>query len=132
MRIRRSVERWFPMIDDPDDAEVLIKHLTPGEVQDVSNKSMPQKYEYEPDKDGNLRPKLTVGVDSQISRELTFRACVKDWKNFFDEDDAPLPYSPDNVVRALREIEGFIEFIEQCRNTLAESIKEEQRGQEKN
>lgn len=132
MRIRRPTERWFPCIGDPDEGSVLIKHLTPGEVQDISNQAMPQKYEYEPDEDGNLIPKLTVDMNTGMSRELTLIACIKDWKNFFDEDGNLLECTPENIIRASRKIEGFNDFIAECQNTLAEDIKNEERGQEKN
>ena len=132
MRIRRPTERWFPCVGDPDEGSVLIKHLTPGEVQDIANEAMPQKYEYAPDDEGKLIPKLTVGMDTGISRELTFIACILDWKNFFDEDGNQLACTPENITRASREIEGLNDFITECQNILADDIKKEAGGQEKN
>jgi hypothetical protein len=132
MRIRRPTERWFPCDNDPDEGSVLIKHLTPGELQDISNEAMPQEYEYDQDEDGKMIPKLKVGFKSGISRELTMIACIKDWKNFFDEEGNPLECTPENITRASREIEGLNDFIVECQNALAESIKEEGTVQEKN
>ena len=132
MRIRRSTERWFKCDGDPDEGSILIKDLTPGEIQDIVDKAMPRKYEYEADEKGNQIPKLTVNMDNTLQRELTFKACILDWKNFFDAEGKPLECTPENIVRASREIEGFNEFVIDCQNTLTKDIAEEKQGQEKN
>ena len=132
MRIKRPTERWFPMVGDPDNSKVLIKHLTPGDVQDIADESMPKKYEYDADADGKLIPKMTVGMNTTVQREMTFKACIKGWENFFDEDGGVLECTPGNIVRASREIEGFNEFITKCQKTLADDISKELKVQEKN
>ena len=132
MRIKRPTERWFPMVGDPDNGTVLIKHLTPGDVQDISDESMPKKYEYDADADGKLIPKMTVGVNTTVQREMTFKACVVGWENFFDEEGNVLECTPGNIIRASREIDGFNEFISECQKTLADDIKKEATVQEKN
>jgi len=132
MRIRRSAERWFPMVGDPDEGSVLIKDLTPGEIQDIVDKAMPRKYEYEADEKGNQIPKLTVNMDNTLQRELTFTACILDWKNFYDEEDALMECTPENIIRASRKIGGFNEFVIDSQNTLTKDVAEEKKGQEKN
>ena len=132
MRIKRPTERWFPMVGDPDGARVLIKHLTPGEVQDISETAMPKQYQYDADEDGKLIPKMTVGMNTTLQREMTFRVCIKSWENFFDEDGNVLECTPENIIRASREIDGFNEFITDCQKTLEEEIKNERTVQEKN
>ena len=132
MRIRRSTERWFPCDGDPDEGSILIKDLIPGEIQDIVDKAMPRSYEYESDEKGNQTPRLTVKMDNTLQRELTFTACILDWKNFFDAEGTVLECTPENIVRASREIEGFNEFVIDCQNTLTKDIAEEKQGQEKN
>ena len=134
MRIKRPTERWFPMVGDPDNGKVLIKHLTPGDVQDISDKSMPKEYVYDvdPEVKGKLIPKMTIGMNTNLQREMTFSKCIKGWENFFDEDGNVLECTPENVVRASREIEGFNEFITKCQKELEEAIKKERTVQEKN
>ena len=132
MRIRRSAERWFPMVGDPDEGSVLIKDLAPGEIQDIVDKAMPRKYEYEKDEKGDLNPKLTVNMDNTLQRELTFKACILDWKNFYDEDDVLMECTPENIVRASRKIVGFNEFVIDSQNILTADIAKEKEGQEKN
>ena len=132
MRITRPTERWFPMVGDPDNGRVLIKHLTPGEVQDISETSMPKSYQYDSDEDGKLIPKMTVGMNTTLQREMTFKSCIKSWENFFDESGDVLECTPENIVRASREIDGFNEFITDCQKTLEEEIKAERTVQEKN
>ena len=57
---------------------------------------------------------------------------VVDWQNFFDQDGNDLPFSPDNVVRASREIEGFNILVTELREQLAKDITEERELQIKN
>ena len=132
MRIRRSTERWFKCEGDPDEGSVLIKDLIPGEIQDIVDKAMPRSYEYESDEKGNQIPKLTVKMDNTLQRELTFIACILDWKNFFDAEGTTLGCTPENIIRASRKIAGFNEFVIDCQNTLTKDIAEEKKGQEKN
>lgn len=132
MRIRKPTERWFKCEGDPDEGSVLIKHLTPGDLQDIAAEAMPHEYEYEEDDEGRMIPKLKMGFKSGTNRELTLVACIKDWKNHFDEHGNQLECNRENIIRASREIEGYIDFITECQNTLAKEIKKESEGQEKN
>jgi hypothetical protein len=44
MRITKITERWFDVPNDPDNARLKIKHLSPGEIQDIFDKVFIQKY----------------------------------------------------------------------------------------
>jgi hypothetical protein len=132
MRIRRPLERWFPCVDDPDEGEVLIKHLSPGELQDIEDEEMPQRINYEPDDKGNMIPQFSIAPDRKHARERRLVLSVKGWRNFFDEDGNPIEHSDENVIRASREIDGFNEFVADCRKKLAEDVKKDEAGQEKN
>ncbi len=132
MRIKKATERWFPCVDDPDGGKVLIRHLSPGERQDVSDKSMPSRIDYEADGDGNMKPIFSIEPNRTTERDLIYQKSIVGWEEFFDEDGEQLDYTQDNVLRAIREIEGFSEFIDECRRTLESDIKAEIEGQEKN
>lgn len=132
MRITKPKERWFHVPDDPDEGKVLIRHLTPGERQDIFDRTMPQKVEYESDGQGSQVPVFSLDPDRATERDLTLKACVIGWEGFYDEDGAVMECTPDNIVKARREIEGFFEFITECRTVLDESILLEHEVQEKN
>ena len=133
MRIAKPKERWFPCDGDPDGGKVLIRHLPPGERQDIFDETMPQKIEYEKDDDGNLEPKFSVEQDRTADRELTLKACIVNWEKFYEEDGKTLmECNEKNITRASREIEGFNEFITGCRSELEKDINAEIKDQEKN
>jgi len=132
MRIKKVQERWFPAKGDTDGAEVLVRHLKPGEVQDIAEAALPQKISYAPDAKGNMVPDFSISPQRSKERSLTFNLCVIDWKNFFDEAGKPLKFNEKNLLRAMREIEGFSEWINECRDVLAKEIAEENKAQEKN
>ena len=132
MRISKPKERWFKMPGDPDEGEVKIKHLSPGERQDIFDKVFLQEIEYETGEQGKMIPKMKQVTDRKTDREQTLVRAVKDWKNFFDEDGKPLECNEKNIIRASREIEGFAEFVAECRQTMDEHIFEEEKELEKN
>ena len=132
MRIKKIQERWFPAIDDPDKAEVKIKHLSPGEVQDIQDEAYDREISYVADKDGKFTPNLSFKPQTSLEMKLSFTAAVVGWKNMFDAAGNPLAFNEDNLIRAMREIEGFNEFIIECREKLASDIAEEKKAQEKN
>jgi hypothetical protein len=132
MRIKKVQERWFPAKGDPDGTEVLIRHLQPGETQDIAELALPQKISYVEDESGNMKPDFSISPQRAKERELTFSKCVVGWKNLYDTDDKPLKFNEKNLKRACREIEGFVEFVNECRETLAAEIAKEKEAQEKN
>ena len=132
MRITRPREAWFPCIDDPDGGKVLIRHLSPGERQEISEKSMPSRIDYEPDDEGNMKPIFSIEPNRSTERDMIYQKCIAEWEGFFDEDGKPLEYTHSNVLRAIGEIEGFSEFIDECRRTLESDILLDQKEQEKN
>lgn len=133
MRIIKQTERWFPVPNDPDKARLKIKHLSPGETQDIFDKVFVQKIDYKKGKGkkAKLEPVFSQKTDKKLDREMTLTMAVVDWENFFDKKDKPMECTPENIVRASRQIEGFGEFVTECREQLAEDIakeKEDQKG----
>jgi hypothetical protein len=137
MRISKTVERKFFVPKDPDGAWVMIKHLKPGEIQDIMDDVMVQEISYR-EVDGKLVPKMTQTNDRRKDRERTVLEAVTGWGNFYDEPQGkakkgqPLVFSEANVLRAIKEIDGFTEFVAECRATLAKDIASEYEAQEKN
>ena len=135
MRIRKSIERWFPVTGDPDGAQIKIKHLTPGEIQDIVDVAIVQEIEYRPDPKnpaGNPIPVMRSTNNRRKDREETVVACVKGWKKFFDANDKPLAFNLKNIRRAIREIDGFVQFVNECRERLGADLEMEKGEQEKN
>ena len=134
MRITKITERWFDVPNDPDNARLKIKHLSPGEIQDIFDKVFVQKIDYKKGKGkkAKLEPIFSQKTDKKLDRELTLTMAVVDWENFFDKKDNPLNCTPENIVRASREIEGFNELVSEFRETLAEDIAKEKEDQVKN
>ena len=135
MRIIKPTERWFDVPNDTDNARLKIKHLTPGETQDIFDKVFVQNVNYKKVKKGkkeSFEPEFSQQTDKKLDREMTLKMVVVDWQNFFDQDGNDLPFSPDNVVRASREIEGFNILVTELREQLAKDITEERELQIKN
>jgi hypothetical protein len=54
-------------------------------------------------------------------------------KDIFDKKDGkPMECTPENVIRASRDIDGFTELVNEFREVLAEDIKMERENQKKN
>lgn len=132
MRISKPKERWFPVPEDPDNARVKIRQISPGERNKIIDKAFSQEIDYVTDDSGNMVPKVHHVTNRQVDREETVKACVVDWESFFDEKGNVLKCTLENVVRALNEIDGFFEHVSECRKKMSEDIAHEDEEQEKN
>jgi hypothetical protein len=131
MRISKSIERWFPVPDDPDKSEHLIRHLKPGEILDSINETVTQETHYLVENDQIIPDTVSKSVPGEAAKRQCIAAIV-DWKNMFDENGVPLKCTEENKIRALREIDGYFSFVIDCRNLLAEDIKKEKEARAKN
>ena len=133
MRIQKQTERWFPAPDDPDKAELLIRHLRPGELLDTINNSTSQITKYTIDeKSGDLTPEMASHTIPGEAQKAQFMAALVGWKKIFDENGKPLEFNDENKLRAYREIEGFSMFVTDCRNKLADDLAKEEEARTKN
>ena len=127
MRIKKQTERWFEIPDDSDGASIKIKHLNPGEVSDIMDGVFKQTIDYRTDGDGKTQPEFTQETDKRKDRNETLLASVVNWKKFYDHEGKKLHFTPENVIRASREIEGFNELVTEFRVRLAEDIEKEKK-----
>ena len=132
MRIYKPIERWFPMPDDPDKSEHLIRHLTPGEILDTVNDATEQETKYTIDDSENLVPEILSHTKSGEIPKAQFMLALAGWKNMFDENGKDLKFNEENKIRAMREIEGYLAFVTDCRNTLAADVVKEAGARRKN
>jgi hypothetical protein len=89
---------------NPDKARLKIKHLSPGEIQDIFDKVFVQKIDYKKGKGkkAKLEPVFSQKTDKKLDRELTLTMTVIDWEGFFDKKDQPMVCTPENIIRASR------------------------------
>ena len=140
-RITKATERKFYLPDDRDKAWVMIKHLSPGEVQDIFDKVFTQEINYKKVKEvlpnqtkakDKFEPEFSQKTDKSLDRELTLTAAVTGWGNFYGMDSKKAECTPENIMAFSRELDGFTEFIAESREELAKQIKEEKEAQAKN
>ncbi len=135
MRIKKQIERWFEVPNDPDEGQILIKHLSPGEITDIMDEVFKQTivYKADGDTDGNQesKPEFKQETDMRKDREKTLIASVVGWKKFYDQEGKALKCTPENVIRASREIEGFNDLVTGFRKRLATDIQKEGVREEK-
>jgi hypothetical protein len=131
MRIKKQAERWFDIPNDPDEGQILIKHLSPGEITDIMDEVFTQTIVYKADGDQEPQPEFIQETDKRKDREQTLVSSVVNWKKFFDQNEKPLKCTPENVIRASREIEGFNSLVTGFRERLAADIQKEAVKEEK-
>ena len=132
MRISKVIERWFDVPDDPDKARLQIKHLLPGETQNIYDQVFEQKIDYKKGKKGKLEPTFSQNTNKKLDRKLTLTTAVVGWENMFGLDGKKLKFTPENIVLASQKIDGFTELVNEFRETLAKDIKGEKEEQRKN
>lgn len=133
MRINKTIERWFPAPDDPDKSEHKIKHLTPGEVLDTVTGATTQETTYLQDEDGgDLVPEMKSHIEPGAIQKDQFLRALRDWKNMFDDEGAPMECTEENKIRAMRDIDGYLPFVTECRERLAVDVEKEKEARIKN
>jgi len=132
MRITKTEERWFDIPNDLDGGRLKIKHLSPGEITDIFDKVFVQEINYKKGKKGKLEPRFSQKTNKGLDRKLTLTTAIVDWTNFYDLNGELLDCTPDNIMRAAKEIDGFTELVTEFRDQLAEDIEQEREDQRKN
>lgn len=132
-RITKTEQRWFDFPNDPDKGRVKFKPLTPGELDQITDESFRQDVNYKKGKGGKLEPVLKQESDKQAFRELPIIKSIVEWENFFEDCGViPLECTPENIKRAIREIDGFKDWAIECRETLKKDLAKEKEVQAKN
>jgi hypothetical protein len=106
--------------------------MTPGDRQDIFDASMEQEVVYQPGKDGSSEPVMRQKNNLTLDRELTCQRAVVDWENHFDRDGNPMECTPENIVRAIREIDGWVTAVKIFMAELDDILEKEDKAQEKN
>ena len=132
MRIRTPRERWFRFDDDPDGGSILIRQLTPGDRQDIFDETIKQEIVYRPSKSGDDEPVVRQSNDLKRDRELTFTRAIIDWKEFYDENGNTLECNEENIMKAVRSIDGFSAAVKRFMADLDKILEAEDKDQEKN
>ena len=131
MRIPKTTERWFPVENDEDGAEIQIRHLEDAEIADIAQAVMSRETRYEPDGEGGMRPVIKQsGIYEQT--KAIFCAALVDWKKFFSDDGKPMKCTDENKIWAMRKITGLVEMVDASRARLAEDLRKERENREKN
>jgi hypothetical protein len=131
MRIKKQEERWFEIPDDPDEGSILIKNLSPGDIADIMDSVFSQTISYPVNAEGVSQPEFKQETDKRKDREMTLTASVIGWKKFYDKNGKELKCTPENVIRASREIEGFNNLVEVFRNRLSADLMAEVEKEDK-
>jgi len=125
---------WFPYPNDPMNGEVEIVHLTETEVNDIMSKSLERRTIYR----GKDDVELAEIFNGQQQREGLVIAAVRNWRNFFDGQEAP--EAPNGAAlecttaakRLWSADPDFMAFIRDSRTKLAEIVEAEKAAQVKN
>jgi len=131
MRISKTTDRKFFVPEDPDKAWITIRQLLPGEIQDIFDQVFIQKIDYEKGKKGKMEPKFSQKTNKKLDRELTLQTVITGWGEFYDLDGQKMKCTHENIIKASRKIDGFNEFFNECRETMANDIAKEKEDQKK-
>lgn len=120
MKIVKSTEKWFPIPDDPDGAEIQIRHLDPGDYRRIAERTM-QSVQTVVDGEVVFENRFSPTKDAS---EKT-KAAVIGWKNVLDADGNPLKFNKANLEKVIDGVPGFVVFV---RGKVEELAKEAPAG----
>lgn len=124
-QIRKMTKAWFRWPDDPHGGEIEIKHLSDGEILDVSGRVQEVSF-------GDGNPTTRIRDDKTSVRVAVALAAVTGWKNFLDEDGTDLKCTEESKKVFAFGDDEFIPTVERFREELSERVKGDQKAQEKN
>ncbi|UJX40388.1 hypothetical protein K9F62_17045 [Desulfovibrio sp. JY] len=131
-RLSDELQDWFPLPDDPDKSEILVKHIKNGEQNDIEDQIQLYETMLRPDADGNLQREIKLNPARGDKRYVYLCAAVRDWKNFFDLDGKPMACTDENKIRMARDDKQLGQFVGECRVILAKRFEEQREAARKN
>lgn len=124
-RLTLERKQWFEYPNDPDKAELEIKHLKPGVLQEIEskvNKIVGKMAE------GDLGFTTELDIQPQIRREEIVKAAICGWKGFFNISGEETPCTDINKLKYLQELDDLYEVVEKMRADLTAVVEVEEDG----
>lgn len=121
MKLMPAKEMWFNVPDDEEKAEIKIRHLNNSKVQSITQGVSENRTIL---KDGRMEV-VAVSNQKEILEALCVNA-IRNWKNVSGLDGQPLECTDANKRLFIAEVDGFLEFVNQCRNDLADHLRKEE------
>lgn len=128
---KKALEDWFPLPDDPEGSEILVRLLTVGEEKDVAESMAMFETVTVITAEGKRVQEMR---ERKLGNDRYLRLCalVPEWRNVIDKDGAPLPCTTENKIALAREDEKFDPFVAQCHKVLVERQKAQRGAERKN
>lgn len=145
MRLCKRIIETYPIPNDPDDAQIDVLHLLPGEVEDLNEEVGAFKTVVRKDEEGKMSPELEQAARLGDRRYLPAVKAVARWRGFKEESGEDMACTKENVIRVAREAEisvtrdngeieviSFLAFVNECRADLAKRVATRKAEEEKN
>lgn len=141
MQVPKKITATFPIPNDPDKGEITLRHISPGEMEDIQGEMGIFETIMKPDDDGKMSPEIRQNTGIGDKRYLLQVRSIDSWRNVRGEDGKDLPCTPENIIVVCREVEvmrddgafiGLPVWLHECRVKLAEKVKADRMAQRKN
>lgn len=134
MRTEKAIKEKCYVPNDPDQAWVEIKHLSPGEERDIQEASVKMHTEIRGfGKEGQEADVVAKPEWKQaVEHDMTLQKVITDFGGWLDEVGEEIKYSPKNVLELSRKFPGFDAWIIQERKRIAKTAKVQIELAEKN
>ncbi len=131
-RLLGEIKVWREVPNDPDQAELEIKYIKPGEKKDIEDQVELYQTMLKPDAAGKLHGEVKINPAKGDARYAYICAAVTNWKNYFDVDGSPMACTDENKIRVARDDEEFGRIVGKFRAELDEQVKKEREAAGKN
>lgn len=129
LKLSTKKSRWFPVPQDASgETQIEVLHLKPGEVADIEAKTNQIIGRQTGEEDFETE----IGFDPRGKTKKLVTKAVIGLKGFQDAKGKELKCTDFTKMEIMKEYEWFAEFVEECRETLAEEAAEEQEEAAKN
>ena len=131
-RVTAPEEAWFPIPDDPDKAELKIRHLKHGEINDLEDSIARFETVLRQDGSGLQTQEMRVNRATGDKHYAYICAAVRDWKNVYGLDGQPMECTDANKILLARDDENFGKLVGKFRLALSEQVAKKREDARKN
>ena len=100
------------LLEDEDKAKIIVRLLTPGEINDINAEAT--NWEFRQGKKKSVDP--VFQYHQQVERRLKYMKCLDGWEGIWADDakKTPLAVTDENKTKLANQVPGFQELVLEC------------------
>ena len=112
LQLTKALEVWFPLTADDEGPAVLIRDLTPGDLEDIQTACLKFNSEIKNADKQTREMVVKPNFDDRLAKQMKFERAIKGFRQLLDEDGKEMTPSAGNIKKLSRNMYGFDAWFE--------------------